>query len=205
MTTNIFIVTQGQYSDYRIESVWLTQAEAEVARDLCDDEDWNAARIEVWPIGEEKRTLGFFYRAIELNAWTGEVLDERQASDRELTKETETSIRWEPDGTPSRLIVQVSANTLRRCNKRFSELRAQVLAHISSGLPSTLIANEFYSTDERWHPISEWHLHPIPMPPPRPRRAGEVSTGDTELHGNPILTGMPWITGPPEPAGGLGD
>ena len=51
--TQVYVVTSGEYSDYRIDSVWLTLEEAQA-------ESGEYRRVEVWPIGRNQRTIGTF-------------------------------------------------------------------------------------------------------------------------------------------------
>ena len=54
---NIYIVTNGEYSDYRIIAVFLDEEKAEELR-----KEINADKVEVWKTGEEKLTIKWWIR-----------------------------------------------------------------------------------------------------------------------------------------------
>lgn len=47
---NIYILTSGEYSDYRIHSVYSTQEKAEEALKKYKNDTWASAQVEEWPL-----------------------------------------------------------------------------------------------------------------------------------------------------------
>jgi hypothetical protein len=147
--TQVYVVTSGCYSAYAIDSVWLTVEEAEVAASKLEPGYCSDPTVEVWPVGEHKRTLGKFTRSGKFNADTGELIFE-QADDSASLYEESVELKFDrawksPDGlndTPECVYIFASAPTRERADKVYSEVRARVLADISLGLPAEVIASK---------------------------------------------------------------
>jgi hypothetical protein len=141
--TQVYVVTSGDYSDYAINSVWLTLEEAQAeAGDYGD--------VEVWPIGHNERTIGSFYRNADFDAVTGAVLG-KESSDEHSSYPSERRVsilHW--PGT-NKVGIRVTQDTRERCDKVYSEVRARMLADISTGVPPEVFATEIYSNGA-WRP-----------------------------------------------------
>jgi hypothetical protein len=139
--TQVYVITSGEYSDYGINSVWLTLEEAKAAAG-------SDGTVEVWPIGENKRTLGSFSHSCQIDFLTG-VQSEYSASDYPALPGQEEArvICWpgrSGKSVENKLGIRVTADTQERADKIFSEVKARVLTEISQGLPIEAIAGEKY-------------------------------------------------------------
>lgn len=144
--TQVFIVTSGSYSDYGIDSVWLTLDEAKGAATKAGGD------VEVWPTGTNKRTLGSFYRGCRIDYPSGVVHDERGNDNGSIPERHAEVLMW-PMATgayTNQLGINVIQETEERANKVFSEVRARVLAEISTGLPMEMIADKKF--ENGWVP-----------------------------------------------------
>lgn len=142
----VYVVTSGEYSDYVIVSIWLTLDEATTAAD-----DWG--RVEVWPIGENQRSLGTFTHSVDLDGVTGEPLHPERTDDHPTVVGDERGevIYWPGRNT---IGIRVHASTQERADKVFSEVKARVLADISTGLPVRAIADSEF-VNGGWRKISD--------------------------------------------------
>lgn len=149
----VYVVTYGEYSDYGISSIWLTVEEAKA-------DAGEHGRVEVWPIGENKRTMGEFSRSGRFDGQTGEALaEERCIEGPALPDQVHAEVLC--SNKSDELLVRVSADTQERADKVYSETRARVLAGISSGLPKEAIADTI---------CIDGFCRPTREPPPRPRQ-----------------------------------
>ena len=141
--TQVFIVTSGSYSDYGIASVWLTLEEAQ-----AEAADWG--RVEVWPIGENERTLGSFSWSVDFDAVTGEPTSPEHFGDfADYDTETRVAVLcWE---RTNEIGIRVTQPTRERADKVFGETKFRVLADIAQGLPKELIAESIYDRGT-WRP-----------------------------------------------------
>lgn len=141
--TQVYVVTSGEYSDYGINSIWLTREEAERKAG-----DWG--RVEVWPIGENERTLGSFRHYADLDGATGEVLYEDVGDSAHLNTEPRRTVCcWENKNT---IGIRVDQETRERADKVFTETKARVLTDITMGLPKEAIAQSIYRNGA-WHDL----------------------------------------------------
>jgi hypothetical protein len=135
--TQVYLVTSGSYSDYGISSVWLTVEEAQTAAA-------EYGRVEVWPIGEHKRTLGSFSRSVDIDAATGEVVGRESANnwpDYDESTRRVAVLCWDKN---NRIGIRVTEPTQERADKVFGETKFRVFADIAQGLPKELIAESRY-------------------------------------------------------------
>lgn len=140
----VFVVTSGCYSDYRIESVWLTLEEAQATAGEHDD-------VEVWPVGTRKRTLGGFYASGDINPTTGAV-------GREWTEEYAgypppkdrgaRILAWPNRPGWEHISIRVTAETAERAGKVYTETKARVIAELSQGVPPEVIATDVYGAQD---------------------------------------------------------
>lgn len=159
-TTEVFIVTSGSYSDYEIDSVWLTEAEA---RRDCEGRGSDAS-VEVWPIGRNKRSRGDFTRAASIDPETGQVIESDDRESPHLGEPTSDRQRvtiwlWDETWAPytscdEHLHITVGSDSRERCDKVFTETLARVRADISTGLPKTVIADHVRNREHRMVPIA---------------------------------------------------
>lgn len=87
----VYIVTTGSYSDYRIDSVWSTKAQAEqlVAHlQRCGIDD---AEIAEWTVDHRTDPLPVPEYCVRLNMTTGAVVD------------TSVAVKIEDDNSPRRM------------------------------------------------------------------------------------------------------
>jgi hypothetical protein len=151
--TQVFIVTSGCYSDYSIESVYFTleQAEAAIAP-RANESEWSRPTIEVWPVGDNERTLGTFSRSVDLWATSGEVAGpELTYSDEGWPPEKSTQVLcWGADS--DRIGIRVVQDSAERADKVYGELKFRVTAQIAEGLPPFAIADQTMSRGG-WRPI----------------------------------------------------
>lgn len=147
----VFIVTSGEYSDYGINSVWLTYEEAKA-------EAGDHAGVEVWPVGMNRRSRGTFSRSAQVDYVTGEVHEEAITDWAGIAEQEHVSVLVWPGTKNARykdqLGIRVSCETEERTNKVYSEVRARVLAEISSGVLPELIADQAYvgGSNDPWRP-----------------------------------------------------
>lgn len=128
--TQVFVVTSGAYSDYQIESVWLTREEAELH---CASTF--GGQVEVWPIGDGPRTVGTFQRLATLDDKTGATIRESVADHADIEYRPRVWITGDADT----YTVNVTADTRERCDKVFGEVVAEVRALISMGMPAEVV------------------------------------------------------------------
>lgn len=147
--TQVYVVTYGCYSDYTIFSIWLTLEEAQAQ--VTGPDDGYGMRVEVWPIGENKRTLGTFSHSCDIDATTGETMTEYSDDSERIATGRAEICSWPGK---NRLGIRVSADTQERADKVYSELRARVLANISTGLPPRTIATTEY-VNGTWVPTAD--------------------------------------------------
>lgn len=135
----VYVVTSGEYSDYGISSVWLTIEEAQIAAE-------SYGRVEVWPVGENRRSRGTFSKSCDIDYVTGKDIYEQSDDSAEIATDERVSVLYWPNDTRSnRVGIRVHAVTQERADKIYGEVRFRVLADIATGLPPELIADSKYT------------------------------------------------------------
>jgi hypothetical protein len=138
----VFIVTSGSYSDYRIDSVWLTREEAEAHA--------QGGGVEVYAIGNGQRTLGGFSRGIDLDGTTGRRMGKSFGLEGPDLEEARAEIIcWHGQ---TKIGIRVHQETAERADKVLSETIAFVKAQIDLGLTPRQITSSEYR-DGVWHDL----------------------------------------------------
>lgn len=127
----IFIVTSGTYSDYRINAVFSTRELAERAIKECAD--WIGYEIELFPIDEKVPVLGLGFKMFSVHlSREGNLLkcEEQHLSMDDLSAPpTSRHIYPARDKTPSYIGVTVLTKSEEQAIKIANDVRAQSIAN----------------------------------------------------------------------------
>lgn len=118
MSNVIWILTSGQYSDYTVHAAYLTQEEAEAARDQMNEalEDYDKCGIETVPLKPELPAFKEGYAWWNVNLKNGKWSASKHISVYQIRDEAGVR-KWGATGNPPIYGVTVIADTEERALK----------------------------------------------------------------------------------------
>ncbi len=134
MSKEIWLLSSGEYSDYTVHSAYLTQAEAEAARDQMNAalEDYNKCSVESVPLNPELPAFKDGYSWWNVNLSDGEWSAREHNSVYQIRDEAGVR-KWGPAGKPPIYGVTVVADNEKRALKAGME---RIMQFKSSETPS---------------------------------------------------------------------